>query len=134
MTGMKRRILLVALSGVAVAATLGGTLGVVAAKSRSFSLAQGVNYVGPIGGQDVQPQEFVACLPANSWNAMYYYDPFTESWTHWFNTANGYPAYLNQTGQITTIRSGYGVALFMQTAVAQGQVFFRDRVGESCTP
>lgn len=134
MTRVPRRILLVVLSGALVAATLGGTLGVVTARSRSFSLTAGVNYVGPIGSQDVQPAEFVACLPAGSWNAIYYYDPFTESWSHWFNTANGYPGYLNQAGQIATIRSGYGVALFMKNPVSQGQVFFRDRAGEPCPP
>jgi hypothetical protein len=111
-----------------VAAILGGSLGVVAAGVRQ-PLTAGFNLVGgPLGG-DVTPQQYIACLPTNSWNSVYIWEGATQSWKHYLN---GVPAYVNTAAAngITNIQRGAGVVLIMNTAV-QNPVL-KDSNAETC--
>lgn len=58
-------------------------------------LEAGPNLVsGPIGGS-LPPDTFVTCLPEGSWSALYIWDSIQQAWHHYFNTADGTPAYVN---------------------------------------
>ncbi|MFN0096162.1 MAG: hypothetical protein ACKVVT_15480 [Dehalococcoidia bacterium] len=114
-----------------VAAILGGSLGVVAAGVRQ-PLSAGFNLAGgPLNG-DVSPAEYIACLPTSSWNSVYIWDGPSQTWRHYFNTASGVPAYVNQStaGGIATIPRGAGVVLLMNSSVASPRL--KDSNAESC--
>jgi hypothetical protein len=130
---LKSKSLAVAAATLGVAALLGGSLGVVMASTRSQSLSAGFNLAGgPLNG-DVAPDQFVGCLPASSWRAVYIWDSATQTWEHFFNTSAGVPAYVNSagTGGITAVPRFSGVVLIMNQAVGSPQL--KDSNAESCT-
>lgn len=114
-----------------IAALLGGSLGIVAAKSRPFPLLVGENYSGPLLG-DVQPASFIECVPPASWRALYTWDRVNKEWRHYFNTTKGVPAYVNgaEVGGIILIKKGEGVAIIMDAAVQNP--YLKDSEGDSC--
>jgi hypothetical protein len=135
MSWMKRKSFAVALSTMMVAAILGASLGVVAARQRTGeTLHPNLNYIGgPMLG-DVSPQHFVACLPAGSWKAVYTWDNRQEDqggqrWLHYFS---GVPAYVNSptVSGITVIQRFAGIALIMNQSVTNPN--FPDSSTETC--
>ncbi|MGI8927083.1 MAG: hypothetical protein ACR2HN_10630, partial [Tepidiformaceae bacterium] len=67
-----------------LAAVLGGSVGLVAAKPRNFPLVIGQNYTGPVGGGTVgvAPARWLSCLPPTSWSAVYTWDGPLKQWYH----------------------------------------------------
>lgn len=128
---LKNRALGLSVTTVGLAAVLGGSLGVAMAGTRSLS--QGFNLVGgPISGS-VTATQWVSCLPAQSWDAVYIWQAETQEWKHYFNPAkNNTPNYVNNinAGGIGSIPQGSGVVMIMSQAVPNAQVL--DRPGESC--
>ncbi len=117
-----------------LAAVLGGSLGVAAGKGRNDGLVAGQNYIGPVGNQSVAPGTWLACLPVQSWSAVYSWDRNAQQWKHYFNTSKGVPAYVNlpEVGGITLLVPPEGVALIMDVAVPNP--WFKDTPSEACPP
>ncbi len=128
---LKNRTLLFVASSLMLAAVMGGSLGVVAAGSRG-GLGAGFNLIGGPLNDQVTAQKFVSCLPAGSWDAVYIWDGTAQKWQHYFNTANGTPAYVNalDAGGINNIPRFAGVVLIMKTAVASP--FVPERPADTC--
>ncbi len=129
MNWMRRKSFAVIAASVGLAALIGGSLGVATAGVRQTTLSTGFNVVGgPLGGA-VAPDQFVACLPANSWSAVYIWDGAAQSWQHYFG---GVPAYVNASGAggISTIPQLSGVVLIMNTAVSNPRL--KDTNAETC--
>jgi hypothetical protein len=129
MRPFKHKMFAVAAATLASAAVLGGSLGLVAAGTKP-PLAAGFNLAGgPLGG-DVPPADFVACLPAGSWSAVYVWDGPTQEWQHYFT---GVPAYVNAptNNGIATIKRFSGVVLIMNNAVASPRL--KDTASEACS-
>lgn len=115
-----------------IAAILGSSLGIVAAGTRQ-PLTAGFNLVGGPLNADVQPVDYVGCLPAGSWTALYVWDAQNQQWKHFFNlTAGSLPAYINgsNVGGIGTIPRLSGVVLIMSQAVSNPRL--RDTASEAC--
>ncbi|MCC6382978.1 MAG: trypsin-like serine protease [Dehalococcoidia bacterium] len=95
-------------------------------------LQAGFNLTGGPLLADVAPAEWMACLPPDSWVALYMWDGARQSWTHFFNASQGIPAYVNgsQHGGLATIPRYAGVLLLMQRDVASPT--FRDEPGRAC--
>jgi hypothetical protein len=114
------RISLVIAMTLLVAAMLGASLGVATANQRLITLVPGFNLIGgPLVG-DVEPDDFVGCLPDNSWNAVYIWDPVAQSWEHYFNVDQpNIPDYINNeaVGGIQEIPRLAGVVIIMQQQV-----------------
>jgi hypothetical protein len=128
---MRKKYVSLMLALVAVVGALGSSLGLVAAGVRS-NLGVGFNLVGgPLNG-DVSPGQFVACLPAASWEAIYIWDASTQTWKHYFNQS-GVPAYVNDpaVGGISTIPRLAGVVLMMEQAVSNPRL--KDSPAEACS-
>lgn len=124
----KHKTVAVAAATLGAAAILGSSLGVVAAGTKP-SLGSGFNLAGgPLGG-DVAPADFVACLPAGSWSAVYIWDGPTQQWQHHFANV---PAYVNTSGNngITVIKRYSGVVLIMNQAVSSPRL--KDTTSEAC--
>jgi hypothetical protein len=131
MSRIKRKSLALLAAMVAVVALLGASLGM--AVAGTASLGTGFNLVGgPIGG-DVPPATWISCVPNTAWTAVYIWDAPNQRWLHFFNTAAGTPAYVNNTsnGGITTIPRFSGVAVIMSQAVASAK--FADSPSQGCT-
>jgi hypothetical protein len=124
----------VIVGAVGVAAILGGSLGIATASVRHQPLTVGFNLVGGPLSADVAPGDFVGCLPATSWSAVYLWDGAHQQWQHFFNTqgTTAVPAYVNATasGGIAIIPRLSGVALIMNSAVSSPQL--RDAPNEAC--
>jgi hypothetical protein len=127
---MRKKYLSIILASAALVAALGSSLGMVAAGTRP-ALGVGFNLVGGPLSADTSPGQFVGCLPANSWQAIYIWDAQTQTWKHHFNTAS-IPAYVNETtlGGISTIPRLAGVVLMMAVAVPNPRL--RDSPTEAC--
>ena len=82
-------------------------------------------------GAAVPPGQYIACLPAGSWRAIYIWDAQTQTWKHFFNVSN-VPAYVNDPalGGIAQIPQLAGVVLMMNVAVQAPQL--KDTPGEVC--
>lgn len=132
MKSMRKAYLAVAMATLGLAAVLGGSLGMVAAGTRS-NLQAGFNLAGGPLQADTAPDQFVGCLPANSWTAIYIWDAVNQNWKHYFNTGDGVPAYVNQAGVggITTIPRFAGVVIIMKSAVSSPRL--KDSNSESCS-
>lgn len=132
MSWIRHKTFAVTAACLGVAAILGGSLGLAAA-AHSANLTSGFNLVGGPLSNDIGPAEFVGCLPAGSWNAIYIWDGQNQEWNHYFNTSSGIPAYVNsqQVGGISSIRRFAGVVLLMSTAVSNAKL--KDGPGDSCT-
>ena len=128
---MKRKIFGVAAAGLGIAAILGGTLGVAFAKTTNLS--SGFNLVGGPTNADVQPKDWVSCLPGTSWASVYIWDAPNQRWLHYFNTAAGVPAYVNQqaSGGISSVPRFSGVVMIMNSAVSSAK--FPDQPNQACT-
>ena len=133
MKSIRRRPFAVLAAALALAAILGSPLGVVAAGVRNTNLSTGFNLVGgPLGGP-VAPDQFVSCLPASSWGAIYIWDGATQTWQHFFNTSvDGVPAYVNTSsaGGIVNIPQFSGVVILMKSPVSSPRL--KDTNNESC--
>ena len=131
MSWMKSRTFAVLAVCLTTAALLGGSLGIAVAGTRQ-SLGVGFNLVGGPLQADTPPDQFVACIPAASWSAIYVWDGSSQSWQHYFNPTT-VPAYVNSSavGGISSIRKFAGVALLMNQAVATPKL--KDSPGESCS-
>jgi hypothetical protein len=120
-----------------IAALLGGSLGIVVA-------AHNVDLVGPGQGQssgfnlvggpliaDTPPQDFLACLPEDSWVALYIWDAQNQKWQHYFNP-DSTPDYINspQAGGIATIKRLAGVVILTSQAVPDARL--KDRPQDTC--
>lgn len=127
----KSRMFAFVVSSLALAAVMGGSLGIVAAGSRQ-PLGVGFNLVGGPLQDSVTPDKFVGCLPTTAWDAVYVWDGANQTWKHYFNKANGTPEYVNSTsaGGISSIPRLSGVVLIMKAAVSSP--FIPDRSSEAC--
>ena len=131
---LRSKYFAVVLATLGVAAILGGSLGVVMAGVRSQPLGAGFNLAGgPLNG-DTTPDQYVACLPAGSWSAVYIWDSQAQTWQHYFNPAGAaaVPAYVNApaVGGIAVVPKFSGVVLIMTQAVASPHL--KDSNGEAC--
>jgi hypothetical protein len=128
MTWMRQKALVLAAATVALAALLGGSLGLATAL-HTTSLSAGFNLVGGPFGGEVTPAKFTSCL-GTSWNAVYIWDAANQQWHHHFRTA---PDYVNgaNVGGIQTIPQLAGVALLMNTAVANAAL--PDAESDTCS-
>ena len=130
---------LVLASTLALAAILGGSLGIAVAKHSSTVTgvcaggAPGcnVNFVGALG--DVSPAQFTKCLVAGTWEAIYIWDGPNQEWRHYFNAS--VPAYVNQAaaGGITNIPRFAGVVLIMKLGQPAQSVTLLDANSDSCS-
>lgn len=128
---LKNRALGLAVSTVGLAAVLGGSLGVAMAGTRS--LTEGFNLVGGPISSNVSAEEWVSCLPEQSWDAVYIWQAETQEWKHYFNPdKNNTPNYVNSTnaGGIGSIPRGTGVVMIMSQTVTDAQV--ADAPGQAC--
>lgn len=128
---MRKRTLALLLAAVALVAAMGSSLGLVAAGIRQQDLVVGFNLVGGPLNADVAPGQFVQCLPAGSWEAIYIWDQTTQTWKHYFNPAD-VPDYVNETsvGAISTIPRLAGVVLMMDAPVTDPHL--KDSPAEAC--
>lgn len=103
-----------------VVAMLGASLGIATANQRLITLVPGFNLIGgPLVG-NVEPDDFVACLPDTSWTAIYIWDAGAQSWEHYFNTEQpNIPDYINnlEAGGIDEIPRLAGVVIIMTQQV-----------------
>lgn len=128
---LRSKYLAVVVSTLGVAAILGGSLGVVMASVRSQPLSAGFNLAGGPLNADTTPDQYVACLPAGSWSAVYIWDSQAQTWQHFFNPT-GVPAYVNapSVGGIASVPRFSGVVLIMTQAVAAPHL--KDSNAEAC--
>lgn len=131
MTSLRTRYLGLLAASIGIAALLGASLGLAAAAVRTQPLAKGFNLAGGPLVTDVAPDEFVSCLPQDSWNSLYIWDSANQKWTHYFNEDVA-PAYVNrpEVGGITIVKRHAGVVLIMDKAVQSPH--FVDRPTEAC--
>ncbi len=130
MTSFKRTTIGIVAAGLMVSAVLGSTLGIALARTRTGeTLSSGFNLIGGPLGQNVAPDQFVACLPAGSWKAVYIWDGATQQWKHHLV---GVPLFVNSVGAggMATIPSGAGVILLMNSSVSNPKL--KDSNGEAC--
>ena len=130
MTSFKRTTIGIVAAGLMVSAVLGSTLGIALARTRTGeTLSSGFNLIGGPLGQNVAPDQFVACLPAGSWKAVYIWDGATQEWKHYLV---GVPIFVNSVGAggMATIPSGAGVILLMNSSVTNPKL--KDSNGEAC--
>jgi hypothetical protein len=140
MSRIHRKALAVVAAGAAIATLLGATLGVAVARHASTvsgvcangSSGCNIHYVGALG--NVQPANFVKCLPTGDWEAIYIWDGPNQEWEHFFNTVDT-PAFVNQpaAGGIEQIPAFAGVVLIMKLGTPSQQVTLLDGNSESCT-
>ena len=131
MNGFKMKMLALVITTFAIAAVLGGSLGVATAGFKP-SLGTGFNLVGgPLGG-DVTPEKWVSCIPASSWRAIYIWDGQNQTWGHYFNTTKGVPSYVNdpKVGGIQTIKRFSGIVMIMDSAVSNP--YLPDSASDAC--
>lgn len=142
MSWIHRKALAVVVAGAAVATLLGATLGVAVAKHTSQvggvcnggSPGCNIHYVGAIRNNSVGPDSFTKCLPSGDWEAIYIWDGPNQQWQHYFNTANGVPAYVNavDAGGISTIPGFSGVVLIMTPGTPTQEITLLDANNETC--
>ncbi len=131
MSRIKRKTAALLVAMMAVVALLGASLGMAVAGTQS--IGTGFNLVGgPIGG-DVAPASWIECVPSSAWSAIYIWDAPNQHWLHFFNTADGTPAYVNQisNGGIDKIPKFSGVAVMGKASVANAK--FKDSPGQTCS-
>ena len=130
---LKSKSLAIVVATLGVAALLGGSLGVVMASVRSQPLSDFNLAGGPLNG-DIAPDQYIACLPPTSWNAVYIWDGVNQTWLHFFNSAAGVPAYVNaaNSGGISAIPRFSGVVILMNLGVSSPRL--KDSASEACTP
>ncbi len=130
MSWFRRKMFALVAGSLVATALLGGSLGL--AFAGSANLTTGFNLVGGPTGGDLQPQDWVACLPASSWNAIYIWNAPNQTWMHYFNTAN-VPKFVNATanGGISVIPRFSGVALIMTQAVPTAKL--KDSASQTCS-
>lgn len=131
MNGFKTKRLALVVTAFAIAAVLGGSLGVATARYKP-SLETGFNLVGGPFGGDVTPEKWVSCIPASSWRAIYIWDGTNQTWSHYFNTAKGVPAYVNdpKVGGIQTIKRYSGMVMIMDSAISNP--YLPDSASDAC--
>jgi hypothetical protein len=85
---------------------------------------------GPLAA-DTAPQDFIACIPANSWVALYIWDAQNQKWQHFFHPASA-PGYIHrpEAGGIQTIKRLAGVVILTSQAVPNAK--FKDRPSDTC--
>jgi hypothetical protein len=130
MTSFKRTTIGMVAAGLMVSAVLGSTLGIALARTRTGeTLNTGFNLIGGPLGQNVTPDNFIGCLPANSWKAVYIWDGSTQQWKHYLS---GVPTFVNSVGAggIASIPNGAGVILLMNASVQNPKL--KDSNGEAC--
>lgn len=128
----RHRIAAVAVSMLLLAGILGASLGVAVADSRG-NLTTGFNLIGgPLSG-DVAPAEFVSCLPADSWDAIYIWNAEKQQWKHYFNATGTVPKYVNDTkaGGIDKLPALSGVVIIMKKSVSGAVV--PEAPGQGCS-
>ena len=141
MSWMKRTSLGLVVGSLALAAILGGSLGIAFAKHTSTvtgvcangSPGCNINFVGAIRSGSVSPSAFTSCIPVGTWEAIYIWDGPTQEWRHYFNPS--VPAYVNSTaaGGIDQIPGFAGVVLIMKAGTPATSVTFLDSNGETCS-
>ena len=129
MSLIKRPMLALTVTMLGLAAVLGGSLGLAAA--HTSNLSAGFNLVGGPLAADTEPDDFMSCLPSNSWTSIYIWDAANQKWQHFFNPANT-PGYINspQAGGIQTIKRLAGVVVLTNQAVSNAN--FKDSPSSSC--
>ena len=119
-------------ASVGIAIILGASLGLAAAEVRKDSLVKGFNLTGgPLAG-DMAPDQFLSCLPQESWNSLYVWDSQTQTWMHFFNPRIA-PAFVNkpEVGGLTIVKRFTGVALIMDQPVQKP--YFKDGPKDACS-
>ncbi len=137
MSFISRPVLALTTAMLGIAALLGGSLGIVmAAHTQSLvgpsgGASSAFNLVGGPLGADTPPQDFIACIPANSWVALYIWDAQNQKWQHFFNP-NAAPDYINSpdAGGIQTIKRLAGVVILTTQPVPNAR--FKDRPSDTC--
>ncbi len=114
----------------AFAALLGGSLGIAAAITPG-PLPSGPAYIGG-PRETMEPEKFVSCLPAQSWNSIYVWDAAGQQWKHYINPAKGVPDYVNDpdVGGIDFIPKLSGLAILIDTPIPAP--YFPDTNGSTC--
>jgi hypothetical protein len=133
MMSLKRhRAAAFAMSMLLVAGILGASLGVAMAGSRG-NLSTGFNLIGGPLSADVTPNEFVSCLPSDSWEAVYIWNASKQEWKHYFNATGSVPKYINDTkvGGIDKIPQLSGVVIIMKKSVSSAVV--PEGPGQGCS-
>ena len=143
MSRIHRKALAVVAAGALVATLLGASLGIALAKHTSTvagvcsngSTGCNIHYVGAIRPGSVDPANFIKCLPAGDWEAIYIWDGPNQEWEHYFNTSRGVPGFVNSAsaGGITQIPGFSGVVLIMRLGAPSQQITLLDANNESCT-
>ncbi len=137
MSFISRPVLALTAAMVGIAALLGGSLGIVMAAHEvdlvgpSGSQSSGFNLVGGPLLADTPPEDFLECLPADSWVALYIWDAQNQRWQHYFNP-DSTPDYVNDpsTGGIETIKRLQGVVILTSQAV--NDAVLKDRPSDTC--
>ncbi|MCC7365972.1 MAG: hypothetical protein IT303_16530 [Dehalococcoidia bacterium] len=119
---------------VTTAALMGGTLGMAFAAPRSQPLYEGMNLVGHVSASSIPPEEFTACLPANSWTGVYLWDnrPQADGGQKWLHFFSGVPDYVNDTDSngISSIPAFAGVVVLADENVPNA--VFKTRTSDTC--
>lgn len=132
MSKLRLKIATVAVLCLTLAGTLGVSAGLVTAGTRSQPLLPGPNLLGGPLQDSVPPGDFLACLPATSWKAVYLYVAETQTWRHYFNPSLSMPSYVNKAdfGGISVIPQAAGLWIIMQERV--DNPFVKDRASATC--
>jgi hypothetical protein len=103
-----------------VVSMLGGSLGIAMANQRNSPLVPGFNLIGGPLFADMNPDDFMSCLPDGSWQAIYIWNAQSQTWQHYFNSGGSLPSYVNHAdaGGIEKIPQLAGVVIIMNTGVA----------------
>lgn len=109
----QHRLILVPLAILLMVAVAGSTLGVFTARAlTSKNFFEGFNLTGSgvQSGQVLSPVQWAGCVDNDdAFKSVYTFDNSTKAWKHYFNPDHpdhaGVPAYVNQIGGITEIRS-----------------------------
>lgn len=89
----------------------------------------GFNLVGGPMGENTSPTDFLGCLPAGSWQAIYMWDSQGHGWRRHFNT-QFVPGYVNSVNGISMLPRFSGVVLLMNSDVAAPRV--RNSPSDTC--
>lgn len=97
----------------------------------TVAVTQGGNMVGGPSVTDVSIEQFLRCVPADAWDALYIWSAREQRWLAWFGSS--VPAYVNRAplGRAAMIPRYSGVYLVMN-AKAPSNVVLLDSASSSC--
>lgn len=132
MSWIRSRYTALVVASLGLAAMLGGSLGMVAAATRSVSIYEGQNLVGgPL--QPMSPETFTECLPTAKWDAIYIWDSrkADDGGQKWLHYVNNVPDVVNSTqvNGIENLPVGAGIVLI---ATDDFTGLFKTRSTDTC--